>query len=69
MCIAVIAGLSVFAFANRVGARLGEQQRLVAGDVLQPRQVGAQLGLVVQVDVERAHVEEREVEELGRRES
>ena len=59
--------LAVFAFADAVGARFGEQQRLVAGDVLQPREVGAQLGFAVQVDVERADVEEREIEKLGRR--
>ena len=60
-------GLARFALANAVGARLGEQQRLVAGDVLQPREVRAQLGLAMQVDVERADVEERQIEELGRR--
>ena len=67
MCIAVMRGLARFAFADAVGARLGEQQRLVAGDVLQAREIGAQLGLAVQVDVERADVEEREIEKLGRR--
>ena len=61
-------GLVRLAFANAVGARFREQQRLLAGDVLQARQVGAQLVLAVQVDVERADVEEREVEKLGRRE-
>ena len=60
--------LAVFAFADRVGARLGQQQRLVAGDVLQPRQVRAQLGFAMQIDVERADVEERQVEKFGRRE-
>ena len=60
-------GLPVFAFANAVGAGLGQQQRLVAGDVLQPREIRAQLRLAVQVDVERADVEEREIEKFGRR--
>ena len=60
-------GLARFAFANAVGAGLGEQQRLVAGDVLQPREIRAQLRLAVQIDVERADVEEREIEKLGRR--
>ncbi len=60
-------GLSLFALAHAVGARFGEQQRLVAGDVLQPRQIGAQLRLAMQVDVEGADVEEREIEKFGRR--
>ena len=59
--------LARFAFANAVGAGLREQQRFLAGDVLQPREIGAQLGLAMQVDVERADVEEREIEKLGRR--
>ena len=67
MCIAVIAAWPVSPFADAVGARFGEQQRLLPGDVLQPREVGAQLRLAVQVDVERADVEERQVEKLGRR--
>ena len=52
--------LPVQPFADAVGARLGEQQRLVAGDVLQPGEVRAQVGLAVQVDVERADVERTE---------
>ena len=60
-------GLALFAFSNRIGARFGQQQRFVAGDVLQPRQIRAQLGLAVQVHVERAHVEEREIQEFSRR--
>ena len=48
-----------FAFADAVGARLGQQERLVAGDVLQPREIRAQLRLAMQI--------ERKVEELGRR--
>ncbi len=61
-------GLTGFAFANRVGAGFSKQQRLVARDVLQAREIRAQLWLAVQVHVERADVEEREVEEFGRRE-
>ncbi len=68
MCIAVMRGLAVGAFADAVGAGFGEQQRPLAGDVLQPREVGAQVGLAVQVDVERADVEGVDVEILGRRE-
>ena len=55
------------AFADAVGAGFGEQQRLLAGDVLKPRQIRAQLRFAVQVDVERADVEERQIEEFGRR--
>ncbi len=60
-------GLSAFALANAVGARFREQQRLVAGDVLQAREIRAQLRLAVQIDVEGAEVEEREIEKFGRR--
>src|SRR5262245_31589585 len=58
--------LSRFAFSNAVGAGLGEQQRLMTGNMLEAREVRAKLGLAMQVDVERAHVEERQVEEFGR---
>ena len=61
-------GLSVQSLADAVGAGLGDEQRQRPGDVLQPRQVTPQLRLVVQVDVERAHVEERQLEVLGGRE-
>ena len=60
--------LALFAFADAVDARFRQQQRLLSGNVLQPRQIGAQVLLAVQVDVERADVEERQVEEFGRRE-
>jgi len=52
-------GLAAFAFTNAVGARFGEQQRLMAGDVLEARYICAQLRLAMQIDVERADVEER----------
>ena len=60
-------GLSRFAFADRIGACLGEEQRFVSRDVLQPRQVRAQLRLAVQVHVESTEIEERQVEKLRRR--
>ncbi len=60
-------GLPVEPFANAVGAGLGQEQRFVSGDVLQPREIGAQLRLAVQVHVERADVEERQVEKFSRR--
>ena len=62
-------GLALLALADRVDAELGEHQRLVLGEVLQPREVAAEVGLAVQVDVEGDEVEEvGEVEVLGRRE-
>ncbi len=61
-------GLPRFAFADAVGARFREQQRLVTRHVLKPREVGAQLRLAVQVDIERADIEEGEIEKFGRRE-
>ena len=60
--------LALFAFADAVDARFRQQQRLLSGDVLQPCQIGAQILLAVQVDVERADIEERQVEEFSRRE-
>ena len=68
MCIGGDGGLALLAFADAVGARFGQQQRLVTGDVLQTREVRAQLALAVEIDVERADVEEREIEEFGGRE-
>src|SRR5262245_23119875 len=53
-------------FADAVDARFGDEQRLVAGDVLQPCQVRPKLALAMQVDVEGADIEERQIEELGR---
>src|SRR5262249_44293264 len=58
--------LAVLAFADAVGARFGEQHRLLTGDVLQPRQIRAQLRLAMEIQVERADVEERQVEKLCR---
>ena len=66
MCIAVISAWPDFAVPDAVRARLGEQQRLVTGDVLKAREIRAQFGLAVQVHVERADVEEREIEKFGR---
>ena len=53
--------------AAAVGAQLGEQQRAVAGQVLEARDVAADAGGVVQVDVEREHVDERQPQVLGAR--
>ena len=60
-------GLPGFAFANRVRTSLGQQQRLVPGDVLEPRKIRPEFRLPVQIHVERAHIKDREIEKLGRR--
>ncbi len=60
-------GLPGFAFANRVGTGLGQQQRLVPGDVLEPRKIRPEFRLPMQIHVERAHIKDREIEKLGRR--
>ena len=60
-------GLSLVSLANAVGSRFGEQQRLVAGDALKLTQVTAQIVFAVQIHVERADVEKRQIQELGRR--
>ena len=57
-------GLAGLALADGVGARFGEQQRLLAGDVLQARQIRAQLRLPMEIDIERVQIEKREIEEL-----
>ena len=60
-------GLAVLALPPAVRPRLGQQQRPVAGEVLQAGEVAPQVRLGVQVDVERADVEERQRQVLGRR--
>ena len=60
-------GLPRFALPDAIRAGFGEQQRLVTGDVLEAYEVRPQLGFAVQIDVEGADVEEREIEKLGRR--
>ncbi len=61
-------GLARHALSDAVGARLGEQERLLPGDVLQPGEIRAQLRFAMQVDIEGADVQERQVEKFGRRE-
>jgi hypothetical protein len=60
-------GLARVSLTNGIGAGFGEQQRLVSGDVLQSREIGPQIGFVVQVDVEGVQIEERQIEKLRRR--
>jgi len=44
-------GLTRFAFAGAIGARLGQQQRLLSGNVLQSREVRAEFGLAMAGEV------------------
>ena len=67
ICAATAARLAVDALAQAVGAQLGEHQRLLAGQVLEPREVAAELRRVLQVDVERDKVDERQPQVLGAR--
>ena len=61
-------GLPVGALAQRVDAELGQHERLVLGDVLEPREVAAEVDLAVEVDVEGDEVDEvGHVEVLGGR--
>ena len=59
--------LSIDALAHAVGAGFCHQQWFVAGDVLQTREIRAQVALPMQIHVERDHVDKRQVEILGRR--
>jgi hypothetical protein len=58
--------LTRFALSDAVRARLGEQQRPVTGDMLKTRKVRTQLGLAMQVQVERTDIKERQIEKFGR---
>jgi len=60
-------GLPVGSLADAVGACLRKEQRTRAGDLLQSREVCAQVGFAVQIDVERADVEAVELEIFRRR--
>src|SRR5204863_3076368 len=60
--------LPVRAFADRIDAELGEHQRLVLGEILQPREVAAKRTLLVQIDVEADEIDAVDVEVLRRRE-
>ena len=60
--------LFLVAVAAAVQADLGHQQRLLAGQVLQPVEVGLQRLAAFQIDVEADDVDERQLQVLGRRE-
>src|SRR5206468_11492062 len=58
-------GLSRLALADAVRTSLGQQQRLVAGNVLEPCKICPELVGTMQVDVEGANIEEGEIEEFS----
>src|ERR1700687_5086890 len=58
-------GLHDLPLAERVDAELGQDQRPVAGQAVQARQVPAELGLRMQIDVEGQEVGEVGLEVLG----
>ena len=53
--------LRLLGVAQRVEAGLGHDQRAVAGDVLQPREVGLELRARLEEDVEADEVDERQL--------
>ena len=60
------APLLLLALAERIDAELGQHQRLVDGDIVQPRDVSAEGGLVVQIDVEADEIGEIDRQIFGR---
>ena len=54
------------AVAPAVEADLGDEQRPIAGEVLQAREIGVELITRLEVDVEADEVEERQPQVLGR---
>src|SRR2546421_6038052 len=59
------ARLGLGALAAAVQSNLGQNQRSVARQVVQPRQVGGEGLLRLQVDVETNEIDERELQILG----
>src|SRR2546423_4037895 len=59
--------LSVQAAANAVRTHLGEYEWLLAGEVLEPPEVSAYCNCVVQIQIEREEVEERQAKGFGTR--
>ena len=49
--------LTSFSFMLRTGTRLSKEERLVARQVLETGEIRAELGLAVQVEVERVEIE------------
>ena len=58
--------LPLLALAERIDTEFGQDQRLIEGDIVQPRDISAEGGLVVQVDVETDEVGEIDGKIFGR---
>jgi hypothetical protein len=58
-------GLAQLAVAHAVEPDLGQHQRSIAGEVLEPGEVGLQPVAILEVDVEAVEVEERQLQVLG----
>jgi hypothetical protein len=61
------AGLAILPMSKAVDAELGQDERTVARDVLEPPQIRLQAGLRLETDVERDEVQERKLQILGGR--
>ena len=59
-------GLLLLAGAQRIDAELGQHQRLVDSQIVQPGDVAAKRGLVVEVDVEAQEIGEIDRQIFGR---
>ena len=59
--------LPLLPLAEGIDAEFGQDQRLVDRDVVQPRDISAERGLVVQIDVEADEIGEVDGQILGRR--
>ena len=60
------APLFLLSLAERIDTEFGQHQRLVEGDIVQPRDVSAEGGLVVQIDVEADEISEVDGQVFGR---
>src|SRR6478752_3641495 len=56
-----------FTVPEAIHTDFAEQQRLVADEVLQPKQVPAKCLAIVEIDIERCEIDERQVQVLGGR--
>ena len=61
------AALLLLALAERIDAEFGQHQRLVDGDIVQPGDVPAEGGLIVQIDVEADEIGEIDGQVFGGR--
>jgi hypothetical protein len=59
--------LAFDSFANAIGAGFSQQQREMTGHVLQAREISPEVHLAMEVDIEGADIEKRQVEIFRRR--